>query len=79
MNIDLQYFSGLRDLSGPPSIEVAEGSSVGHLLKELFRQVPDLAKWDKHLLIAAGEEYVSREYLLQPGDLISLMPPVQGG
>jgi molybdopterin converting factor small subunit len=35
--------------------------------------------WNKYLLIAVGTEYVSRDYRLRPNDLVSLMPPVQGG
>jgi molybdopterin converting factor small subunit len=45
----------------------------------LFQQIPALEGWNKHLLIAAGTEWVPRNYVVQPGDTISLMPPVQGG
>ena len=79
MLIQIQYFSQLRDLGGPESVELAEGTTVEVLLKRLFELSPSLAPWNKHLLVAAGTEWVHRDYLVRPGDLISLMPPVQGG
>ena len=79
MLIQIQYFSQLRDLKGPESVELAEGTTVQMLLKRIFELSPGLAPWNKHLLVAAGTEWVQRDYLVRPGDLISLMPPVQGG
>jgi molybdopterin converting factor small subunit len=38
-----------------------------------------LRDWDKSILVASGVEFVGRDYLLQPNDDISVMPPVQGG
>ena len=60
-------------------VELAEGTTVEMLLKKLFELSPGLMAWNRHLLVAAGTEWVDRNYLLRPGDLISLMPPVQGG
>jgi molybdopterin converting factor small subunit len=77
--IKIQYFSLLRDLKGPESVELAEGSTVADLLKTLFDKIPALEAWNKRLLIAAGTEWAARDYVLRPDDLISLMPPVQGG
>jgi molybdopterin converting factor small subunit len=77
--IQIQYFSQLRDLGGPESVELAEGTTIEVLLKRLFELSPGLEFWNKHLLVAAGTEWVQRDYLVKPGDLISLMPPVQGG
>jgi molybdopterin converting factor small subunit len=77
--IEIQYFSQLRGLGGPNSVEIEQGTTVEGLLEELFKQVPGLRIWNKHLLIAAGTEWVRRDYLVMPGDSISLMPPVQGG
>ena len=79
MLIKIQYFSLLRDLKGPDSVEISEGSTVAELLKTLFAQVPGLEAWNKRLLIAAGIEWVPQNYVVRPDDVISLMPPVQGG
>ena len=79
ISVHLQYFSQLRDLNGPESIDLAAGTTVAELLEKLYALLPGLKEWDKCLLIAAGIEYVPRDYVLQPDDSVSLMPPVQGG
>ena len=79
ISVHLQYFSQLRDLKGPEALDLAPGTTVAGLLDKLYALLPALGKWDNCLLIAAGIEYVTRDYVLKPGDLISLMPPVQGG
>jgi molybdopterin converting factor small subunit len=77
--IEIQYFAQLRGLEGPDSLELPEGATVEDLLKKLFQLKPTLKVWDKHLLVAAQTEWVQRDYVVKPGDTISLMPPVQGG
>jgi molybdopterin converting factor small subunit len=77
--IQIQYFAQLRRLGGPASIELDEGTTVDGLLNKLFQQTPSLELWNKHLLVAAGTEWVQRDHVIKPGDVISLMPPVQGG
>jgi molybdopterin converting factor small subunit len=79
MTVQLQFFSALRQLNGPTVLEVPDGTTIGQLLDRLYRNVAGLEAWDRHLLIAVGEEYAARDCVLQPGDLVSLMPPVQGG
>ena len=79
MLIQIQYFAQLRSLGGPDLVELDEGTTVEGLLEKLYRQNPPLELWDKHLLVAAGNEWVQRDHVIQMGDLISLMPPVQGG
>ncbi|MBV9129440.1 MAG: MoaD/ThiS family protein [Verrucomicrobia bacterium] len=79
MLIQIQYFGQLRSLGGPHSIELDEGTTVEGLLNKLFQQTPSLALWNKHLLIAVGTDWVQRDHVVKLGDMISLMPPVQGG
>jgi molybdopterin converting factor small subunit len=79
MQLQLQYFAALRDLDGPEVIELPEGSTVETLLQKVFQLQPKLKAWDPHLRVASGTEWVSREHAIAPGEVISLMPPVQGG
>ncbi|HET9377154.1 MAG TPA: MoaD/ThiS family protein [Chthoniobacterales bacterium] len=79
MLVQVQYFSLLRDLHGPEKAEVSDQASIEELLARLYASVPGLKAWDKYLLIAVGTEYVSRDHRLAANDLVSLMPPVQGG
>ena len=81
MNVQLQFFSRLRDLVGTPAmdLEVPEGTTAANLLATLYSKVPALRDWDKSILVAAGVEFVGRDYVVKPNDEISIMPPVQGG
>jgi molybdopterin synthase sulfur carrier subunit len=81
MNVHVQFFSRLRDLAGVSEVvlEVPESTKVAELLESLFLRTPALRDWDKSILVAAGVEFVGRDYVLQPDDRISIMPPVQGG
>ena len=79
MLIQIQYFAQLRALKGPASIELVEGTTIENLLNNLFQEMPNLKAWNSHLLIAAGTEWVQRDYVIKSGETISLMPPVQGG
>jgi molybdopterin converting factor small subunit len=79
MKISLQYFSGLRDLHGPQVIDISEGATVGALIEKLYAMAPNFRAWDKHLLIAADTDWVDRTHIVEAGQCISLMPPVQGG
>jgi molybdopterin converting factor small subunit len=81
MKVHIQFFSRLRDLAGvsETEIELPAGSTTADLLELLYLPTPALRDWDKSILVAAGVEFVGREYVLQSGDQISIMPPVQGG
>ena len=60
-------------------LELPDATTVAALLEILYSRTPALRDWDKSILVAAGVEFVGRDYVLQPGDQISIMPPVQGG
>lgn len=81
MKVHVQFFSRLRDLAGvsETEIDVPAGSTPADLLELIYLRTPALREWDKSILVAAGVEFVDRDYILQPGDRISIMPPVQGG
>lgn len=81
MKVHLQFFSRLRDLAGisEMDLDMPDSSTAAELLETLYSQTPALRDWDKSILVAAGMEFVGRDYVVQPGDQISIMPPVQGG
>ena len=81
MKIRVLFFSRLKDIIGAAELEeeVAAGTTVAALLENLYARHPDLRAWDSSILIGAGVEFVAREYVIQPGDEIAIMPPVQGG
>ena len=81
MKVHVQFFSRLRDLVGVSEIalEVPEKATAADLLQIVYAKTPALRDWDKSILVAAGVEFVERDYALQPGDQVAVMPPVQGG
>lgn len=81
MRIKTQFYAQLRDAAGTThlDVELPDGATVSELLNEVYRQFPALRAHDKVILVGAGVEFVDRDYKLQGGDEISVMPPVQGG
>jgi molybdopterin converting factor small subunit len=81
MKVRVQFYAQLRDLAGVSEldIEVRPEATVNDLLAALYTQKPALRAHDKTILVGAGVEFVDRNYAIQPGETIAVMPPVQGG
>ena len=81
MNVRVQFYAQLRDLAGASEfdIDLPDRSTVGDLLAKVYERTPALRSHDKSILIGAGVEFIDRNYQLEAGDAISIMPPVQGG
>lgn len=81
MTIPVQLWSYFRDLAGTARLEVelAAGATLGDLLSAVHARHPQLAGLRNSTLIAVGVDYQRPDYVLQPGDEVSLFPPVQGG
>lgn len=77
--IRVRFYSQLRDVAPDLEREVPAGTTVEALLAELYREHPALEKWDPHIRVAAGLEWVGRDHVLRDDNEISIMPPVQGG
>jgi molybdopterin synthase sulfur carrier subunit len=77
----VRFFAQLRDLIGSDTLDVdlTNGATVSDLLEQIYKRFPALRSHDKSILVAAGLEFVDRNYKLKSGDEISVMPPVQGG
>ena len=81
MNVPVQFYAQLRDIAGTSeaTVELGSGATAADLLQEIYRRVPSLQSHDKSILVAAGVEFVDRNYVIRPGETIAVMPPVQGG
>jgi MoaD family protein len=81
MKVRVQFYAQLRELIGVHELELElrQGATVGELLDEVYAQQPQLRAHDKSILIGAALEFVGRNYKLNPGEEIAIMPPVQGG
>lgn len=59
--------------------DIPDGSTAADLLQIVYAKTPALRDWDKSILVASGLDFVERDYVIEPDDEISIMPPVQGG
>lgn len=81
MKITVQFFSFLRQLAGQNecALELPDGSTVADALPQLQARFPRLKEAENTTLIAIGVEFAARSGKLHDGDVLSLMPPLQGG
>ena len=81
MNVRVQFYAQLRELVGfcELDLKIPEGATVRELLEKIYTQKPAVRAHDKSILVGAGLEFVDRNYRLNPGEEIAIMPPVQGG
>ena len=81
MNVRVQFYAQLRELMRihDLELELPPGATVREMLEKIYAQKPALRAHDKTILIGAGLEFVDRNYKLNPGEEIAIMPPVQGG
>jgi len=81
MKVRVQFYAQLCELIGVHELELElhQGANVRQLLEEIYAQKPTLRAHDKSILIGAGLEFVDRNYKVNPGEEIAIMPPVQGG
>jgi molybdopterin converting factor small subunit len=81
MRIKVNFYSYFKDLTGCVQTieELPDTNTIGDLTRHLVTKFPKLAAMQKSTLIAVGVEYQNKDYVLKPGDEVSLFPPVQGG
>ncbi|MEO6848791.1 MAG: MoaD/ThiS family protein [Chthoniobacterales bacterium] len=82
MKTRVEFYAVLRDeISKTPevSVDIEAGQTIADLMAKLFEQFPALKAWDNKILIAANMDYVERDHILREEEVISIMPPVQGG
>jgi molybdopterin converting factor small subunit len=81
MHCTILFFSQLKEIAGRSemTLDLPDATSVAELLARLYHEFPELAKWDRNLLIGAGVDFVGRDHRISPNEQIAIMPPVQGG
>lgn len=81
MSVSVSFYSYFKELTGCSQVkeELANGSTLGDLFKQLSARFPKLAAMQKSTLMAVGVDYQNRDYVLKENDEVSLFPPVQGG
>lgn len=81
MTVTVHFYSYFSDLTkcGESVQDLPPEATIEELLNGVFARFPQLKPMQKSMLIAVGVDYQPRSYRLQPGDKVSLFPPVQGG
>ena len=82
MTVKILFFSLLREIVGKEEVELRlnfEPCTVGSILNQVYTQWPSLKDWDSSILISLDLDYVNREVEVVDGQVIALMPPLQGG
>jgi MoaD family protein len=81
MNVRAEFYSRLREIAGVRVLEVAleENATVDALMQQLYARYPRLRDFEQSVLFGIGVEFVEKAHSLRDGDVIAIMPPVQGG
>lgn len=81
MKIRVRCFAAVRDIVGAGEliVEVPEGSTLGHLVQQLYSRFPRLQSLAGSVLFSVNREYASVETHLAAGDEVAFIPPVSGG
>jgi MoaD family protein len=81
MKVRADFYSRLREIVGASTlnVELPDGATVGELVENLCRDYPRLRDFKKSMLFGIGVEFVDANHSLLDGDVVAIMPPVQGG
>jgi molybdopterin synthase sulfur carrier subunit len=81
MRVTVKLFARLRDIAGAPELtrELAAGSTIGGVWRQLASEFPDLAPYERSISTALNADYARMDAVVRDGDEIAFLPPVSGG
>ena len=81
MRVSVRLFARLRDIAGAAELtrQVAPGATIGTVWRELAREFPDLAPYERSISSAVNLDYARMDRAVADGDEIAFLPPVSGG
>lgn len=81
MRVTVKLFARLRDIAGAPELarDVAPGSTIGAVWRELANEFPELANYERSISSAVNADYAKMDQVLSDGDEVAFLPPVSGG
>jgi molybdopterin synthase catalytic subunit/molybdopterin converting factor small subunit len=80
-DLEVRLFAVLRERAGADSVMVRgvpEGTSTAALKVRVQEQVPALGDL-AFASVVIGDEYAAADRVVQPSDMVALLPPVSGG
>ena len=81
MRVTVKLFARLRDITGSPELtrELAAGTTIGALWRELAGEFPELAPYERSISSALNADYARMDAVVRDGDEVAFLPPVSGG
>ena len=81
IGVSVLFFASLADVMGGRrrALDLPATASVADAVRELSRDVPELAARAEHVSFAVNAAFVSIDAPLADGDELALIPPVSGG
>jgi len=81
MKVRVKFFAILRERAGASEVEkeIAAGSTVADLWRQLQKDYPKLDVPGIRLLYAVNRDYVNMDQELNDHDEVVFIPPVSGG
>ena len=81
LSITVKLFAAYADAVGRSSVEISlpEGATVGDLLAEFRRRVPEAAALPERPLCAVNLAHVLAAHPLRNHDEVAILPPLAGG
>jgi len=81
MKVRVKFFAMLRERAGTAEVvkEMADGSSVADLWRELQKDYGKLGVPGIRMLYAVNQNYVGVDQALKDQDEVVFIPPVSGG
>jgi molybdopterin converting factor subunit 1 len=81
VKVAVLLFARYREAVGRDRVEVdvPAGATVEEIWRALSAAHPALARYRPHTLFAVGNEYVTADRPVHPGEELACFPPVSGG
>ena len=81
MRVTVRLFARLRDIAGAAELsrDLAAGSTIGDLWRQLAGEFPELANYERSISTAINADYAKMDQAVGDGDEIAFLPPVSGG
>lgn len=81
MRVTVRLFARLRDIAGAAELvrEVPPGATIGSVWRDLAREFPDFAGYERTISSAVNADYARMDRTIGDGDEIAFLPPVSGG
>jgi molybdopterin synthase sulfur carrier subunit len=81
MEIKVLFFASYREKTGIKSdyFEINPGATLGDLIQIISRRFPNIKTDTSKIVAAINEEFCGHNTVLEPENIVALIPPVSGG